>query len=87
MACPSGCVSGGGQIKSETGEPFKELVKRVDTAYHQQRESRPEDNPVVRELYHVWLGEDLAGGPKARQLLHTQYHVIPKLKTAQAIQW
>jgi len=86
MACPSGCVNGGGQIKPEAGVNPKDLIKQVETLYHQQKEKRPQDNAVVREMYKEWIGEEF-GGKRARELLHTQYHAIPKMKTAQAIQW
>jgi len=36
MACPSGCLAGGGQIKPQSGEKFKDLIKEVEDIYNQQ---------------------------------------------------
>jgi iron only hydrogenase large subunit-like protein len=35
MACPAGCVNGGGQIKAEDPKQTKELLKTVDALFHQ----------------------------------------------------
>jgi iron only hydrogenase large subunit-like protein len=92
MACPSGCLNGGGQIKPKDKGPqaSKELVKQLDQVYHEgQRrqdvavEAMP---PVVRRIYEEWLGGEV-GGAEAKRWLHTQYHAIPKMSNALAIKW
>ena len=74
MACPGGCLNGGGQtINTQyTREELKR--KRTEAIYdedvHRQlRESHV--NPGITELYNEFLGEPL--GHKSHHLLHTHY--------------
>lgn len=72
MACPGGCIAGGGQPVSFDPE-FRE--KRMQGLYNADKQlelHKSQDNPYVKELYKMTLGE--IGGPKAHQLLHTHYH-------------
>ena len=77
MACPGGCIGGGGQPyppkeyrildKALLGERAKALYtidsgKKIRSAKH---------NPAVQSLYEEFLGEP--GGEKAHELLHTHY--------------
>lgn len=34
MACPSGCVNGGGQIPPSTGSSLQSHIQEVDQLYH-----------------------------------------------------
>ncbi|CAM9850944.1 unnamed protein product [Scytosiphon promiscuus] len=82
MACPSGCVNGGGQIKPKKEGPrdTKQRVERVSEVLRNGRVPRgPRDNPLVRAVYSELVGGD-PGGRKARELLHTSYHNVPKLE-------
>ncbi|MEE6497901.1 hypothetical protein FKM82_002924 [Ascaphus truei] len=84
MACPSGCLNGGGQIRAE-GEPSKVLLQRVEQLYDTARTETPEGNAGVEQLYEHWLGgRDSA---KAKQALHTQYLAVEKMNTALNIKW
>jgi iron only hydrogenase large subunit-like protein len=83
MACPKGCVNGGGQFKAVDRETPPEINARV-AGVSAQLESvtsrRPEDSPLVRWLYGP---EALATQPcsaAAMNVLHTRYHAIPKLE-------
>jgi NADH-quinone oxidoreductase subunit G len=71
MACPGGCIDGGGQPVS--WEPdFK--AKRTAGLYNADKMlqlHKPQDNPYIHELYKNNLGE--VGGNKAHELLHTKY--------------
>lgn len=77
MACPGGCVNGGGQpsdtglIQDNRGNAQKRAVtiKRMDR-YQDLRKSS--DNPAIQELYRDFLGD--TDSPLARQLLHTRFH-------------
>lgn len=85
MACPSGCLNGGAQIRPVTNIQPRELAIKLDSMYRELPRSNPESNPVVRNLYASWLGgEDT---DKALAYFHTQYHEIKKLDTALAIKW
>jgi NADH-quinone oxidoreductase subunit G len=72
MACPGGCVGGGGQ-------PYHhgniELLKKRAAALYEEDRSKPlrcsHDNPDIIQLYKEFLGEPY--GEKAHELLHTHY--------------
>ncbi|KAJ6657551.1 hypothetical protein lerEdw1_002265 [Lerista edwardsae] len=84
MACPSGCLNGGGQAKAE-GEPSKDLLQQVERLYESVQPQDPETSQEVRDLYDQWLG-----GPdaeKARRTLHTQYHAVEKARGGFNIKW
>ncbi|XP_070579803.1 cytosolic Fe-S cluster assembly factor narfl-like [Ptychodera flava] len=85
MACPSGCLNGGGQIKAESGENPKDLLQRVEELYHSLKSRAVEDNPMVEKLYTEWLGG--ADSEKARTMLHTQYHAVEKATSALNLKW
>lgn len=56
MACPGGCINGGGQLPATvTSEPTnlsaKDWITHVENIYRSVEGIRPEDNEVVRSLY------------------------------------
>ena len=72
MACPGGCIGGGGQPVVMAAN-FRQ--KRIDSIYECDASAairKSHKNPAVQELYDSWLGKPL--GEKAHHLLHTQYH-------------
>ena len=72
MACPGGCIGGGGQpvpVNAEIRRLRREGLFSCDRA-SELRKSH--ENPEIIELYKTWLGEPL--GEKAHNLLHTHYH-------------
>ena len=77
MACPGGCVGGGGQpYPTVNSIPLDQvcLQKRADALYSIDRRNtirRSHENPEVQRLYKEFLGKPL--GEKSRELLHTQY--------------
>jgi iron only hydrogenase large subunit-like protein len=80
MACPSGCLNGGGQNKlagPQAGgiRAQKKLLTDLDELYHQRETRAPEDNPTVLALYREWVQGEPAS-TRARSLLHTQYHDV-----------
>lgn len=82
MACPSGCINGGGQIKPKKEGPrdTRQRVETVSEVSHQGRIARPpQENPLVQAVYRELLGGD-PGGSGAKQFLHTTYHNVPKLE-------
>jgi NADP-reducing hydrogenase subunit HndD len=73
MACPGGCVGGGGQPYSH-GNNFETLKKRTAAIYTEDRGKKlrkSHENPHIKKLYEEFLGEP--GGKKAHELLHTHY--------------
>ena len=76
MACPGGCVMGGGQpIKSSKVRSTVDLSKlRKDAIYTIDEKSairKSHENPVMKELYKEFL--EKPGSNKAHKYLHTTY--------------
>ena len=71
MACPGGCVGGGGQPVPTDSEVIK---KRSEALYDQDSQlalRKSHKNPEIIQLYSDFLGD--FGGEKAHKLLHTSY--------------
>ena len=83
MACPKGCVNGGGQHKSVDRETPLEIRDRVAIVSRKMGSvvtRRPTDSPLVQWLYSE---QGLKAGPcslNALKALHTRFHAIPKLE-------
>lgn len=76
MACPGGCVNGGGQpVQFAEVRNFTDLkALRAKGLYDQDQTEelrRSHDNPDIKKLYEEYLGEP--GGHRAHYLLHTSY--------------
>ncbi|XP_062517412.1 cytosolic Fe-S cluster assembly factor narfl-like [Corticium candelabrum] len=85
MACPSGCLNGGGQIRPQEGQNAKDLVMRLNDVYAMADMVDPLTCGGVSRLYADWLnGED---SEKAQKCLHTQYHAVEKIENAFNIKW
>ncbi|KAL6894054.1 hypothetical protein ACP4OV_008152 [Aristida adscensionis] len=86
MACPSGCLNGGGQIKPVQGQSAKELIQQLESVYMQDVSvSDPFDNPIAKRLYDEWLGQP--GSENAKRYLHTDYHPVVKSVASQLQNW
>ncbi|KAI3359873.1 hypothetical protein L3Q82_014227 [Scortum barcoo] len=85
MACPSGCLNGGGQVKPLPGQNQKELLQKVEALYKAERPLSPEDDTRVAELYQSWLHS--VGEERAKELLHTQYHTVEKITNGLTMKW
>ncbi|KAG4401433.1 hypothetical protein AAZX31_07G248200 [Glycine max] len=86
MACPSGCLNGGGQIKPNSGQSPKELSQLLESVYMENvLVASPFDNPIIKGLYDKWLEQP--GSVKARRYMHTQYHPVEKSITSQLHNW
>lgn len=72
MACPGGCIGGGGQPYHH-GNP--EILKKRQMAIYKEDSDKlrrkSHENPDIIKLYKEYLGEPL--GEKAHELLHTHY--------------
>ncbi len=82
MACPGGCIGGGGQpIYSgldQWDQQMKQRYKRADALFKQDRlkeHRKAHENPFVKKLYDEFLGSPLSD--KSKQLVHTSYTEIP----------
>ena len=83
MACPGGCVMGGGQpIRSSKERATIDIrAKRAGALYSIDEAStirKSHENPVIKKLYEEYL--EKPGGHKSHELLHTHYVSRPKYK-------
>lgn len=72
MACPGGCIDGGGQ-PYHFGD-MERVKKRMEAIYREDRNKpirKSHENPAVKKLYEEYIGE--IGGQRAHDLLHTHY--------------
>ncbi len=81
MACPGGCIMGGGQpIKSSKTRSEVDVRKlRADALYTIDEKSRirkSHENPILKKIYKEFL--EKPGSEKAEKLLHTSYHARKK---------
>ncbi|KAG9144816.1 hypothetical protein Leryth_022767 [Lithospermum erythrorhizon] len=86
MACPSGCLNGGGQLKPKPGQSGKDLLQLLESTYLENvLVTDPYTNPIIKNLYEKWLEEP--GSEKAKRHMHTQYHPVVKSITSQLQNW
>lgn len=71
MACPGGCIGGGGQPRAKGKEILLERQKALYDADKGYIIRKSSENPVVKELYSKYLEEP--GSEIAHDLLHTTY--------------
>ncbi|MGQ9754869.1 MAG: NADH-dependent [FeFe] hydrogenase, group A6 [Desulfotomaculales bacterium] len=75
MACPGGCIGGGGQpIYPHKDVAFDYRRKRAEALYRldlSKEVRRAHENPAVKKIYEEFLGHPLS--EKAKKLLHTTY--------------
>eukprot|EP00978_Attheya_sp_CCMP212_P004534 scaffold9878_cov45-Attheya_sp.AAC.3 len=80
MACPAGCVGGGGNPNMNPQERESILQKRLESIYKIDRNlpiRRSHENPIIKRLYERYLGD--MGGPEAHKLLHNkQVYELPQ---------
>lgn len=77
MACPGGCVNGGGQPYSFNDTSIKQ--KRAEGLYQEDSElqiRKSHQNPEIKKLYAEFLKEP--GSHKSHELLHTTYENLFK---------
>ena len=76
MACPGGCINGGGQpyVHDEIRNTIDLKTVRAQALYDYDKEQKlrcSHDNPAVETIYKEFLGEP--NSHKAHELLHTTY--------------
>lgn len=86
MACPSGCLNGGAQVKTDPKEiSSKDSVAKLEKTFQTLECKLPEDNSEVKVMYSDWLaGKD---SDKAEHLLYTDYHEVQKDTNSLVIKW
>ncbi|MCI8406413.1 MAG: 2Fe-2S iron-sulfur cluster binding domain-containing protein [Oscillospiraceae bacterium] len=76
MACPGGCVNGGGQpiVQAPVRNAKDIRTLRAKVLYDEDLNlpyRKSHDNPVIKELYETYL--EKPGSHKAHEILHTSY--------------
>lgn len=72
MACPGGCIAGGGQPYHHGNDEI--VKKRREAIYEEDRRKevrKSHENKNIIELYKNYLGEPF--GERAHELLHTHF--------------
>lgn len=69
MACPGGCIGGGGQPRMTSDEIRLARIRALYSADEGKPLRASYENPHVRQLYSEFLGEP--NGERAHELLHT----------------
>jgi NADH-quinone oxidoreductase subunit G len=72
MACPGGCVGGGGQ---PWGSDMARRARRGETLYEEDKSlpfRRSHENPSIKAIYEKYLGHPYSD--KSHHLLHTHYY-------------
>jgi iron only hydrogenase large subunit-like protein len=83
MACPGGCITGGGQpiCSSKTRSEYDVRSLRAKAIYKIDEKSvlrKSHENPAIKKLYKDYL--ETPGGHKSHELLHTHYTKREKYK-------
>lgn len=82
MACPGGCLNGGGQpiVSAKKKWEVDPKAARAQAIYEEDRHMpvrKSHENPIVKKLYEEYFGEP--NSHKAHELLHTHYTKRPKI--------
>lgn len=71
MACPGGCIGGGGQPYGISDEVRRQRIAGLYQDDHERAVRCAHQNPEINLLYRDFLGKPLS--EKSEQLLHTRY--------------
>jgi NADH-quinone oxidoreductase subunit G/NADP-reducing hydrogenase subunit HndD len=71
MACPGGCINGGGQPLSTDGDPVSKRMNSLYAIDAGDTLRTSHENNELQKLYDDFLGEPL--GERSHKLLHTHY--------------
>ena len=71
MACPGGCITGGGQPRSDDGDVREKRMNAIYAEDEGKTLRKSHENKDLQQLYTDFLGEPL--GHKSHELLHTEY--------------
>ena len=71
MACPGGCINGGGQPFLKNKKALYDRMKALYDIDSREKIRTSHSNPAIKSLYEEFLGRPL--GEKSNHLLHTKY--------------
>jgi len=71
MACPGGCIGGGGQPRYTDDKIRQQRIKAIYKEDEGKKLRKSHENPDIKLIYDEFLGKPL--GKKSHKLLHTHY--------------
>jgi iron only hydrogenase large subunit-like protein len=71
MACPGGCIGGGGQPIPTTWAIRRKRMQGIYSEDGHLPLRKSHENPVLKKMYDEYMGD--VGGHRAHELLHTTY--------------
>ncbi len=89
MACPSGCLNGGGQIRAENAadrEASKAKLKSVTSVFATVSPDCDDFEESLLPFYRTFVG-GAPGSEEAKKLFYTQYHAVPPMESSLAVNW
>jgi NADP-reducing hydrogenase subunit HndD len=75
MACPGGCIGGGGQPRFTNDEVRQKRIEAIYKEDEGKKLRKSHENPEIIQIYEEFFGEPL--GEKSHKLLHTNYNSRP----------
>jgi len=85
LACPSGCLNGGAQLRPEQETSAKDLILSLEEKHLKMEKSLPEHNLQLQKLIQDWgLDKD---SEKRSKVVMTTYHEVEKMTNGLAIKW
>lgn len=82
MACPSGCVNGGGQIRAQTVEARSSVLEAVIKEYD-SLQNIPELENAIEKLTSEWMELNVHW----KDWLFTEFHAVDKDVSLQTMKW
>lgn len=84
MACPSGCLNGGGMLRgSSLEDKFFDQVESIYKSLDISQRSLDPDNPLTQERYNHWFKDD----EQIQKMLYTQFKAVPKMTNLLSVNW
>jgi len=71
MACPGGCIGGGGQPRFTTDEVRQKRISAIYKEDENKKLRKSHENPEIKQIYEEFLGKPLS--ERSHHLLHTHY--------------
>jgi len=85
LACPSGCLNGGAQLRPEQDGSSKDLITSLEEKHHNLTKCLPEDNMELKQLLSQWSLD--TNTDQRQSLVMTEYHEVEKMTNGLAIKW
>nr|CAG4650122.1 EOG090X05AC [Sida crystallina] len=85
MACPSGCLNGGAQLRPESNAESKIYLSKMEALHSTVPKRRADQSPAVPLLYDEWLRGCSVEEKDLK--VRTAYHAVVKQTNALAVKW